>query len=279
MVPFITEQVWQELVIPTNDKAVASVHLSDFPVSDKNAINTELGSQVGLTRRIVELGRASRAESGIKIRQPLGRALIAASGWAALPAQMREQIADELNVINLADIADADGDLVDISVKANFKSLGAKFGGAVQEIAKAIAASDATSLVKTLRASGTTTVADWKIALDDLVITEVPKSGWMVASHEGESVALDLEMTPALITAGNVREVIRFIQERRKSDGFEISDRIEVLWNANAEISEAIASDEARIKDEVLALSMVQDSSLSFDADEIGLAVKLTKAR
>ncbi len=86
-------------------------------------------------------------------------------------------------------------------------------------------------------------------------------------------------MTPALITAGNVREVIRFIQERRKSDGFEISDRIEVLWNANAEISEAIASDEARIKEEVLALSMVQDASLSFDADEIGLAVKLTKAR
>ena len=278
MVPFITEQVWQELVIPTNDQAVASVHLSDFPVSDKNAINTELGSQVGLTRRIVELGRASRAESGIKIRQPLGRALIAASGWAALPAQMREQIADELNVISLADIADADGDLVDISVKANFKSLGAKFGGAVQEIAKAIAASDATSLVKTLRASGTTTVADWEIALDDLVITEVPKSGWMVASHEGESVALDLEMTPALITAGNVREVIRFIQERRKSDGFEISDRIEVLWNANADISEAIASDEERIKEEVLALSMVQDASLSFDADEIGLAVKLTKA-
>jgi len=278
MVPFITEQVWQELVIPTNDQAVASVHLSDFPVSDKNAINTELGSQVGLTRRIVELGRASRAESGIKIRQPLGRALIAASGWAALPAQMREQIADELNVISLADIADADGDLVDISVKANFKSLGAKFGGAVQEIAKAIAASDATSLVKTLRASGTTTVADWEIALDDLVITEVPKSGWMVASHEGESVALDLEMTPALITAGNVREVIRFIQERRKSDGFEISDRIEVLWNANADISEAIASDEERIKEEVLALSMVQDGSLSFDADEIGLAVKLTKA-
>ena len=278
MVPFITEQVWQELVIPADSSAVASVHLSDFPVADSAVINRELGNQVALTRRIVELGRASRAESGIKIRQPLGRALIAASGWAALPEQMREQIADELNVIDLQDIAHADGDLVDISIKANFKSLGAKYGGAVQEIAKAIAATDATALVKTLRASGTTQLGSWEITLDDLVITEVPKTGWMVASHEGESVALDLELTPALIAAGHVREVIRFIQERRKSDGFEISDRIDVKWNATAQIAGAIASDESHIKDEVLALSMVQDSTLAIEDNELGIAIKLTKA-
>ena len=191
MVPFITEQVWQELVIPADSSAVASVHLSDFPVADSAVINRELGNQVALTRRIVELGRASRAESGIKIRQPLGRALIAASGWAALPEQMREQIADELNVIDLQDIAHADGDLVDISIKANFKSLGAKYGGAVQEIAKAIAATDATALVKTLRASGTTQLGSWEITLDDLVITEVPKTGWMVALE-----------TPRIATSG-----------------------------------------------------------------------------
>ena len=191
--------------------------------------------------------------------------------------QMREQIADELNVVNLADIADADGDLVDISIKANFKSLGAKFGGAVQEIAKAIAASDATSLVKTLRASGTTTLGSWEIALDDLVVTEVPKSGWMVASHEGESVALDLELTPALLAAGHVREVIRFIQERRKSDGFEISDRINLTWNATTEIAAAIADDESHIKDEVLAISMVRDAGLAIEDNDLGIAVKLSK--
>ena len=191
---------------------------------------------------------------------------------------MREQIADELNVLNLADIADADGDLVDISIKANFKTLGAKFGGAVQEIAKAIAAADATSLVKILRTSGTTLLGSWEIALDDLVITEVPKTGWMVASHEGESVALDLELTPALQAAGHVREVIRFIQERRKSDGFEISDRISVLWNATDEIAEAISRDEAHIQDEVLALSMARDLTLAIEDNELGIAVKLSKA-
>jgi isoleucyl-tRNA synthetase len=278
LVPFITEQVWQELVRPTDSSAADSVHLTNWPVAQTSAIDTELGAQVALTRRIVELGRATRAESGIKIRQPLGRALIAASGWSTLPEQMREQIADELNVQTLEDIASADGDLVDISVKANFKSLGSKFGGAVQEISKAIAATDATALVKTLRGAGATKVDTWEIALDDLVITEVPKSGWSVSSHDGESVALDLELTPALIAAGSVREVIRFIQERRKSDGFDISDRITLIWNATDEIAAAIESDKQHIADEVLALSMVRDSSLAVTDDEIGVEVVLVKS-
>ena len=191
---------------------------------------------------------------------------------------MREQIADELNVVTLEDIASADGDLVDISIKANFKSLGAKFGGAVQEIAKAIASSDATALVKTLRASGDVILDKWEICLEDLVITEVPKSGWMVASHDGESVALDLELTPTLILAGHAREVIRFIQERRKSDGFDISDRINVAWNATAEIADAIAGHMTHIQDEILALSMAQELTMSIDDSEFGLAVVLTKA-
>jgi isoleucyl-tRNA synthetase len=278
LVPFITEQVWQELVRPTDSAAADSVHLTNWPVAQASAIDAELGSQVGLTRRIVELGRATRAESGIKIRQPLGRALIAASGWSTLPEQMREQIADELNVQTLQDIASADGDLVDISVKANFKSLGAKFGGAVQEISKAIAATDATALVKTLRSTGATKVGTWEIALEDLVITEVPKSGWSVSSHDGESVALDLELTPALIAAGSVREVIRFIQERRKSDGFDISDRITLTWNATDEIAAAIESDKQHIADEVLALSMVRDNSLAVTDAEIGVEVVLVKS-
>ena len=191
---------------------------------------------------------------------------------------MREQIADELNVMTLEDIANADGDLVNISIKANFKTLGARFGGAVQEIAKAIAASDATSLVKTLRSSGATNVGEWEITLDDLVVTEVPKTGWMVASHDGESVALDLELTPSLILAGHAREVIRFIQERRKSDGFDISDRINISWNATAEIIEAIESDSAHIQDEVLAISMVRNDAMELGESEIGLVVELTKA-
>jgi isoleucyl-tRNA synthetase len=281
MIPFITEQVWQELVRPTNAKASHSVHLSDFPIADKSMINLDLRREVSLTKRIVELGRAARAESGVKIRQPLSRALIAASGWASLPVAMREQIADELNVISLEDIADADGDLVDISIKANFRTLGTKFGGAVQEIAKAIGAQDATELVRTLRSKGTSTISagssSWEISLEDLAITEVPKSGWMVASHDGESVALDLELTPSLIAAGNVREVIRFIQERRKSDGFDISDRIDIAWNASDVVAQAVLADLEHIKSEVLAIDMNQDMALEISDNELGMNVILKK--
>jgi len=278
MVPFITEHVWQEVVKPASASAADSVHLTDFPIANKALINLNLNAQVAMTRRVVELGRAARAESAIKIRQPLQRALISAPGWAKLPSDMRDQIADELNVIDLADIADADGDLVNISVKANFKSLGAKYGKEVQEISKAIAATDATALVKTLRATGAIKVATWEIELGDLVITEVPKSGWMVASHEGESVALDLALSQSLVDAGNVREVIRFIQERRKNDGFDISDRIKVRWNADAAIVAAIIQSASHISDEVLALEFTHDRSLSAGDNELQISAVLVKA-
>jgi isoleucyl-tRNA synthetase len=277
MVPFITEEVWQVLVRPVDADATSSVHLTNFPVADLSQIDETLSAQVALTKRIVELGRAARAESGVKIRQPLQRALISAKGWAALPVAMKEQIAEELNVIDLEDIASADGELVDISIKANFRSLGTKFGGAVQEIAKAISAQNPSELVTTLRSNSSTKVSQWEITLDDLVVTETPKSGWNVASHDGESVALDLALSPALISAGLVREVIRFIQDARKTNGFEISDRIKVSYNANSEVIAAIQEDLSHIQGEVLATEMQADGALDLGSNELGLTVKLVK--
>jgi isoleucyl-tRNA synthetase len=278
MVPFIAEHAWQELIRPARPEAEASVHLTDFPVADSRLINRTLSIQVAMTRRVVEQGRAARAESGIKIRQPLGRALISAPGWDQLPVEMKDQIADELNVLNLADIADADGDLVDISIKANFKSLGAKYGAHVQAVAQLIAASDATTLVKTLRSQPSASLDSYEIELADLVVTEVPKSGWMVASHDGESVALDLTLTPALIEAGLVREVIRFIQEKRKSDGFDISDRITVTYNALPEVLNAITMHSEHICTEVLATSLTVDQTLELGDNELALVLTLMKA-
>jgi isoleucyl-tRNA synthetase len=278
MVPFIAEHAWQELIRPADSGAAASVHLTDFPVADTQLINRTLSTQVAMTRRVVEQGRAARAESGIKIRQPLGRALISAVGWDKLPVEMKDQIADELNVMNLADIADADGDLVDISIKANFKSLGAKYGAEVQAVAKLIAAADATQLVKTLRSLQSATLGAFEIDLGDLVVTEVPKSGWMVASHDGESVALDLTLTPELIEAGVVREVIRFIQERRKSDGLDISDRIIVTFSALPQTVAAISAQDSHICGEVLATSLTWDESMALGENELGIALTLKKA-
>ena len=283
MVPFITEHVWQKLIRVVEPNSPTSVHLADFPAADKNAIDAQLSKDVALTRRLVELGRASRAQSQVKIRQPLSRALIAAPSWKSLSTELRDQIADELNVEKLDDLASAESGLVDISIKANFRTLGAKFGGDVQAIAKVIAASDATALVSEIRTHGKFSLpygdgAVAEVTEEDLVITETPRTGWAVASHSGESVALDLELTPELISKGIVREAIRAIQDARKSSGFDVSDRIHVKWNSDDESSAAIESGKSWISEEVLALSFERDSALKPSDEELGLTLQLKKS-
>ena len=283
MVPFITEHVWQVLICKVRSDVPTSVHLADYPLSDSSLIAEKLSNNVALTRRLVELGRAARAQSQIKVRQPLSRALVAAPGWKNLDHEMREQIADELNVATLDDLAGAGSDLVDVSIKANFRSLGAKYGGDVQAIAKAISASDPVSLVAEVRSKGVSQLAygdgaTAQIEESDLVITETPRTGWAVSSHSGESVALDLTLTPELIAQGIIREAIRAIQDKRKESGFDVSDRIEVRWNAAPENIAAIESGTSHICDEVLAISFVRDASLAPGDDELGLALVLTKS-
>ena len=279
MVPFVTEHVWQELVRNLEPQSEESVHLADFPISISSEIDTKLASSVRLSRRLVELGRAARAESKVKIRQPLSRALVAANGWDAMDAEIRSHISDELNVLSLDELASAGAELVSVSVKANFKSLGARYGADVQEIAKAIAASDQTELVKTLRANATHSLSyangKAEINLEDLVITETPKEGWSVASHSGESVALDLTLTPELIEAGLVREVIRAIQEERKQSNFDISDRISVKYSAHPEVVSAIEKNLELICSETLATSFEKSAQTPTDANELGLWLEL----
>jgi isoleucyl-tRNA synthetase len=282
MVPFITEHVWQNFIIPVKPSAPESVHLADFPESDSHLIDVNLSEQVALTRRLVELGRAARAESSVKIRQPLSRALISARKWSELPNELRDEIADELNVLTLDDLS-AGGELVDVAVKANFRSLGARYGSDVQEIARAIAALDPALLVGEIRSNGSYRLEygekSSQITLEDVVITETPRQGWTYASHAGESLALDITLNAELIEQGLIREAIRFIQDERKSSGFDVSDRIIISWNAKNETSKAILRGEEHIREETLALEMIQDSSLVLADNELGLALKLIRAQ
>ena len=282
MVPFITEHVWQEMIRNLEPSEFESVHLANFPVSDASKIDEKLSKSVRLSRRLVELGRAARAESKVKIRQPLARALVAANGWDEMDQEIRSHISDELNVQSLDEISSAGADLVSISVKANFRTIGAKFGGDVQAIAKAISALDHGMLVSEIRSAGNFEInfggsSTARIDLEDLVITETPKAGWSVESHNGESVALDLALTPALIEAGIVREVIRAIQEERKQSGFEISDRISVNWAANPEVTAAILKNLAEIGDETLATKFENVPAKTETSNELGLWLELIK--
>ena len=285
MVPFIAEHVWQSLIKVAEADQVESVHLADFPEANKKMIDENLSTSVALSRRLVELGRSARAESGVKIRQPLSRALVSAPGWAKISEEIKTHIAEELNIVKLDGIHVAEADLVDVSVKANFRTLGTKFGADVQIIAKAITSANHSEMVKHLRENKSFKLSvdltngskSAEIDIDDLVVTETPRTGWSVASHAGESLALDLALTPELIQSGLVREVIRAIQEERKKIGLDVSDRISVNWNAPDQVATAITSAVAEISAEVLATNLVQDKGQSSDGNELGLWLNLVK--
>ena len=253
--PFITDHVWGAL-FAGQDARPDSVHLARWPVVDGSLVDAELAGQMALVRRLVDLGRQARAESKVKTRQPLGRAMVSAHGWDGLPSALRDLVAAELNVVTMEPLS---GDLVDVTAKANFRALGRRFGKGVQAVASAVAAADAAELAAGLRAGTATVVVDGEpVALspDEVVVTETPRTGWAVASGAGETVALDLTITPALRRAGLVREVVRLVQDARKTSGLEVSDRIELWWQASGELADALEEGGNRLGEEVLAVSV-----------------------
>ncbi|EXU68881.1 isoleucyl-tRNA synthase [Streptomyces sp. PRh5] len=287
LVPFITERVWQDLVVPVTPNAPESVHLSTWPEPDRSMIDPALSERMALVRRLVELGRATRAESGVKTRQPLSRALVAASGFEALGAELRAQIEEELNVSSLASLSEVGGSLVDTTAKANFRALGKRFGKGTQPVAKAIAEADAAALSVALREGNASVVVDGEtVALspDEVIITETPREGWSVASDAGATVALDLEITPELRRAGLARDAIRLIQEARKNSGLDVADRIALRWqSADEELRQALVDHAELIADEVLATDFAAGDGDEGYGDQftdapLGLTFRLRKA-
>ncbi|WP_127503671.1 isoleucine--tRNA ligase [Actinoplanes solisilvae] len=284
LTPFVTERVWTDLVVAVDPSEPESVHLAVFPEPDESLIDPALSTQMGLVRRLVELGRAARAESGMKVRQPLSRALASASGFGELPAGLLAEIAAELNVGEVAPVA---GSFVDTTAKANFRTLGKRFGKKVQVVAQAIAATDAAELKDALRSSGAASLeVDGELITlgpDEVVITETPRAGWAVASDSGATVALDLSLTPELRRSGVARDAVRQIQEARKTSGLEVSDRIDLRWSATDETAQALTEHAALVADEVLATSYEPGAPTWPDANEftddsIGLTFWLRKA-
>jgi isoleucyl-tRNA synthetase len=233
------------------------VHLTSWPTVDEDARDDALVAQMDLVRRLVELGRSARTSAKIRTRQPLARALVAAPGWAALPRDLVAEVADELNVLDLAELSGAVGsELVDVSLKVDFRAVGRRMGKQVQAVAKAVAAADPVALTAAYRAGTATVDVDGSpVALEDgdLIVTETPREGWTVASGGGLTVALDLALTPELERAGLVREIVRLIQDARKSAGLDVTDRIEVWWTADGAPAQALEEHQDSLAAEVLA--------------------------
>jgi len=288
LVPFITERVWQDLVVSVTPGGPDSVHLASWPEPDSELTDPELSSRMLLVRRLVELGRATRAESGVKTRQPLSRALIAAAGFESLSPELRAQITEELNITALASLSEVGGSLVDTTAKANFRALGKRFGKGVQAVAKAVAGADAAALSFALREGTASVEVDGEtvtLSPDEVIITETPREGWSVASDSGATVALDLEISPELRRAGLARDAIRLIQEARKNSGLDVADRIALRWQSEREETRtALAEHTGLIADEVLAEDFTEgeaDESYGepFADEPLGLTFRLRRTR
>ncbi|MFW5417394.1 isoleucine--tRNA ligase [Nocardiopsis sp. CNT-189] len=283
MVPFLTDHVWNAL---RREGDPESVHLAPWPQADTGLIDAGLSEQMALVRRLVELGRAARVDSGVRTRQPLSRALVGAAGFEALPEQLRAQITEELNVGELDPLSSVGGDLVDYTVKPNFRALGKRFAKRTPLVAGAIGAADAKGLVDAVRSTGWAQVQvegePVEVSAEEVLITEQPREGWTVAGESGETVALDLEITPELQRAGLAREVVRLVQDARKSSGLDISDRISLTWSATDPVTAKALAEHARsIASEVLASSFAQgegDGGHTVTSAEFGLTFWIRKA-
>jgi isoleucyl-tRNA synthetase len=273
--PFLTEEVWSQVLRAGWPSLPDSVHLASWPEVNRSLLDPELAAGMATVRRLVELGRAARAQSGVRTRQPLGRALVSGG---PLPADLLAEVAQELNVVSIEPLAGA-ADLVDVVVKPNFRLLGKRFGSRTKDVAAQVSAATYADGVCRVEVDGIEEV----LSGDELIVTETPREGWAVEAGDGLSVALDLELTDELLAAGLVRDALRQVQQARKDAGLEVSDRIELWWEASdAALAQALRGAGTLLAAEVLAVNVVEGApaaDLAAHGDlQLGLQIWLRAA-
>ena len=261
MIPFMTEDIYQNLVKSVNTDAPESIHLCDFPAVDEAMIDEKLEQDMGEVLDIVVLGRAARNASGIKNRQPIGQMFV--NGEAALTDYYKQIIEGELNVKDVI-FKDDVSDLTDYTFKPQMRILGPKYGKDLGKIRNILANLNGSAAKKELDANGFLTIElnDGKINLlpEELLIDMSQKEGYVSQADHGVTVVLDTNLTPALLEEGFVREIISKVQTMRKEAGFEVTDHITVYEEGNNKIKEVMTKYTDEIKNDVLADDMCLDA-------------------
>ena len=254
MIPFMTEEIYQNLVVSVDSNAPESIHLCDYPKADPAMIDKELEANMKHVLDIVVLGRAARNESGIKNRQPIGRMIVKAP--FDVPSFYQDIITDELNVkkMELSDEADS---FISYTFKPQMRTVGPKFGKLLGGIRKLLSEIDGKAAMKELNEDGTLAldVNGTRVVLEkeDLLIDMAQTEGFETQSYGGITVVLDKALTPELIEEGFVRELVSKIQTMRKEAGFEVMDRITVYASGNEKIEQILRDNEKSVAADVLA--------------------------
>ena len=258
MIPFMTEDIYQNLVRSNDASAPESIHLCDFPVVNKDHIDKKLEEDMEDVLDAVVMGRACRNEAAIKNRQPISRMYIKAD--FTLSEFYQEIIEDELNVKEVV-FTDDVRDFTSYTFKPQLRTVGPKYGKQLGGIQKHLAALDGNAAMDELNADGALKFDVDGVAVeltkDDLLIDMAQKEGYVSQEDNKMTVVLDTNLTPELVEEGFVYEIISKIQTMRKEAGFEVMDKIKVYAHGNDKIQEVMKAHEDEIKSEVLADEMV----------------------
>lgn len=259
--PFIAEELYQNLNKITGKEEVESVHLSLIP--EIGYRDKELEEKMEIAQKVVYLTRAMRAKSNLKVRQPLKQIMVVVpKEQRETLLKMRDVVLDEVNIKELK-IVDDDSDIVNKSAKANFKTIGPKFGKKVKAIAAAITQLNKTE-IKSLEQGEKVSIVieneNLEITRDDVEIVSSEITGLVVESEEGVTVALDTELNDLLLAEGLAREFVNRVQNMRKDAGFDVIDRINIRYNGALKLKESIEQFSEYITLETLAekLSFVE---------------------
>ena len=258
MIPFMTEDIYRNLVCSVDKSAPESVHLCDYPVADAAYVDKALEERMNEALNIVVLGRAARNGANIKNRQPLGKMFVRAD--EALGGEYAEIVRDELNVKEL-EFVDGEADFVSYSFKPQLKTVGPKYGRFLGKIKEHLASLDGSAAKKELDENGALKFSvdgnEIELGVDDLLIDSVQKEGSFAVSDYGITVAIDTNLTPELIEEGFVREIISKIQTMRKEADFDVMDKIVLYTGENEKLNGIIKKNAESIKHDVLADEIV----------------------
>ncbi len=271
MIPFMTEEIYQNIVRSVDAAAPESIHLCDYPVSDAAHIDTALEENMAEALKIVVLGRACRNTANIKNRQPIAKMLVKAP--RQLDGFYQDIILNELNVKELSFEENVE-DFIGYSIKPQLKTLGPKYGKQLGAIRSFLAEADGKTLLDELSREGVIRFdagGAVELTKEDLLIDITQKEGY-VAQEDGTgerkiTVVLETALSPELIEEGYVLELISKIQTMRKDSGFEVMDRIRVSLTGNDRLSEIAAKNEAAIAGKVLAQCVEKDAKLAFEKE------------
>lgn len=256
-IPFMTEEIYQNLVRSVDENALESIHMCDFPKYDEKYNFAEIEQEMDAIRKVVILGRAARNEANIKNRQPLSKLFIQTDN--KINADYVNIILEELNIKDVELTKDASG-FISYNFKPQMRTMGPKYGKLMRPIFDEIANMDGAEVMETLNSDKPLCLnvqgTDVEVFKDDVLIDTQQKDGFVSASDAGFTVVLDTNLTDELIEEGFVREIISKIQTMRKDSGFEVTDRISVVFDGSEKIEKIFAVNDAEIKSQTLADSI-----------------------